>query len=205
MARAAQAAILAPVPSIGRYLLFALTDAPQLVGATATVPALHLDPFVDGFRHCKGSNGHGRDHTGYEDGTEYPEGDAALQAALVQDGDPSLHGSSLVAVQPWVHVFTACEAMDSTAQDHVIGRWRSGKEEVDDAPEYSDVKRTAHESFTPEAFVLRRSMPRAAGVQTGLDDGLVDELFQMSRTVTGACFRCPPLRDAPLDLQAVGL
>ena len=205
MAHAAQAAILAPVPSVGRYLLFALTDAPQLVGATVTVPAFHLDPFVDGFRHCKGPNGHGHDLTGYEDGTEYPEGNAALQAALVQDGDPSLHGSSFVAVQQWIHAFTAFEAMDSTAQDHVIGRWRSGKEEVDDAQESSDVKRTAHESFTPEAFVLRCPMPWAAGVQTGLDDGLVDGLFQMSRTVTGACFRCPPLRDERLDLQAVGL
>ena len=205
MAHAAQAAILAPVPSVGRYLLFALTDAPQLVGATVTVPAFHLDPFVDGFRHCKGPNGHGHDLTGYEDGTEYPEGNAALQAALVQDGDPSLHGSSFVAVQQWIHAFTAFEAMDSTAQDQVMGRWRSEKEEVDDAPEFPDVKRTAHESFTPEAFVLRCPMPWAAGVQTGLDNGLVDGLFQMSRTVTGACFRCPPLRDERLDLQAVGL
>ena len=205
MAHAAQAGIMVAAPLIGRYLFFALTDAPQLVDVTAAVPAFRLDQFVDNLRHCKGPNGHGRDLTGYEDDTENPEGDPALQGALVQDGDPGMQGSSFVAVQQWVNDFSAFEAMDSVAQDHVISRWRSDNEELDGAPESSHVKRTAHESFALEASMLRRSMPWAAGVQAGLDDGLVDGLFQMSRTGTGACFRCPPLRVGRLDLQAVGL
>jgi putative iron-dependent peroxidase len=39
----------------------------------------------------------------------------------------------------------------------------------------------------------------------GLDDGVVDGLFQMSKPVSGAYFWCPPLNDAGLDLRAVGL
>lgn len=195
--------------------------------AQALAPAFHLNQVVDGFRHGKGPNGHGRDLTGYEDGTENPTGDAALEAALVRGDIPGMAGSSFVAVQQWVHDFTAFEAMDSEAQDHVMGRRRSDNEEIDDAPESSHVKRTAQESFTPEAFVLRRSMPWAAGTQAGLlfvafghsldafeaqmrrmaglDDGVVDGLFQMSKPVTGAYFWCPPMRDGRPDLRAVGL
>ena len=136
--------------------------------AQALAPAFHLHQVVDAFRHGQGPNGHGRDLTGYEDGTENPEGDAALEAALVQGGGPGLQGSSFVAVQQWVHDFAAFETMDSQAQDHVMGRRRIDNEELDDAPDSSHVKRTAQESFSPEAFVLRRSMPWTAGTQAGL-------------------------------------
>lgn len=195
--------------------------------AQALAPALHLDQVVDGFRHGKGPNGHGRDLTGYEDGTENPEGEAALHAALVQGGGPGVVGSSFVAVQQWEHDFAAFEALAPLAQDHVMGRRRSDNEELDDAPASSHVKRTEQESFTPAAFVLRRSMPWTAGLQAGLmfvafghsldafevqmrrmaglDDGVVDGLFSMSKPVTGAYFWCPPLRDGQLDLRAVGL
>jgi putative iron-dependent peroxidase len=49
--------------------------------------------------------------------------------------------------------------MSTTEQDHAVGRRRSDNEELDDAPESAHVKRTAQESFEPEAFVVRRSMP----------------------------------------------
>lgn len=300
MAHAAQAGIMAPVPRVGRYLLFTLTGAPQLTGAVlnclaplvdgqavvvglgldcvaalattvpglrsfpdlraapvavpatpfalwcwlrgddtgelvnltrriarALGPAFHLDQAVDGFRHGKGPNGHGRDLTGDEDGTENPAGDAAVQAALVQDGGPGLRGSSFVAVQQWVHDFAAFEALEMQAQDDMMGRRRSDNEVLDNAPESAHVKRTAQERFAPEAFVLRRSMPWAVGMQAGLmfvafghspdafeaqmrrmaglEDGVVDGFFQMSKPVADAYFWCPPLRDGHLDLQAVGL
>lgn len=207
-------------------------DAGDLVNLTrrvaqALAPAFHLHQVVEAFRHGQGPNGHGRDLTGYEDGTENPEGEAALQAALVSGGGPGLQGSSFVAVQQWVHDFAAFESLSPQAQDHVMGRRRSDNEELDDAPESAHVKRTAQESFTPEAFVLRRSMPWAAGIQAGLlfvafghsldafeaqmrrmaglEDGVVDGLFTMSKPVTGAYFWCPPLRNGQLDLRAVGL
>ncbi len=207
-------------------------DTGELVNQTrrlaqALAPAFRLGQVVDGFRHGKGPNGFGRDLTGYEDGAENPKGDAALQAAVVQDGAPGLKGSSFVAVQQWVHDFAAFDAMASKSQDNMVGRRRSDNEELDDAPASAHIKRTEQESFSPEAFVLRRSMPWACGVQAGLmfvafgrsldafeaqmrrmaglEDGVVDALFLMSKPMTGAYFWCPPLRNGKLDLRAVGL
>ena len=190
-------------------------------------PALRCQRVLDSFRHGRGPNGHGRDLTGYEDGTENPQGDEALSAALVQGQGPGLDGGSFVAVQQWVHDFAAFEAMTETEQDHMIGRRRTDNEELDDAPESAHVKRTAQESFEPEAFVLRRSMPWAAGHQAGLmfvafgksfdafeaqmrrmaglDDGVVDAIFRVSRPVSGAHFWCPPSTAEGLNLTALGL
>ena len=52
--------------------------------------AFRLDQSLDTFMHQ-----HNRDLTGYEDGTENPEGDDALHAAFTADG------SSFVAMQQW--------------------------------------------------------------------------------------------------------
>ncbi len=194
----------------------------------AASPALQLDHVVDSFRYGQGPNGHGLDLTGYEDGTENPKDAAAVQAALVPASDtPGLQGSSFVAVQQWAHDFQAFESMSPSEQDDMVGRRRSDNEELDDAPASAHVKRTAQESFEPEAFVLRRSMPWTAGAQAGLmfvafghsfdafeaqlrrmaglDDGIVDALFRMSKPITGAYFWCPPVMGSGLDLRAVGL
>ena len=190
-------------------------------------PALLLGSVVDGFRYGRGPNGHGRDLTGYEDGTENPHDEAAVLAALVQNDHAGLAGGSFVAVQQWVHDWAAFDALSASAQDDMVGRRRSDNEELEDASESAHVKRTAQESFTPEAFVLRRSMPWAQGSRSGLlfvafglsfeafeaqlrrmaglDDGVVDAMFQMSKPVTGAYFWCPPLHDGQLDLRALGL
>ncbi|WP_180125126.1 Dyp-type peroxidase [Rhodoferax sp. BLA1] len=193
----------------------------------ALAPGLTLDQVIDGFRHGRGPQGHGLDLTGYEDGLENPVDDAALEAALVQGAGPGLDGSSFMVVQQWRHNLDAFEAMSPEQQDHTVGRRRSDSEELDDAPESAHVKRTAQESFTPEAFVLRRSMPWVQGEQAGLvfvafgrsfdafevqmrrmaglDDGLVDAMFVISRPVTGAHFWCPPMLGGRLDLRQVGL
>jgi putative iron-dependent peroxidase len=190
--------------------------------ASALEPVFRLEQVVDGFRH-----GQGLDLTGYEDGTENPEGNASLEAALVLDGGPGLPGSSFVAVQQWLHNFALFDSMTSQAQDNMVGRRRSDNAELDDAPRSAHVKRTAQESFTPEAFVLRRSMPWASGAQAGLmfvafghsldafeaqmrrmaglEDGVVDALFLMSKPLTGAYFWCPPMHRGRLDLRALGL
>jgi putative iron-dependent peroxidase len=44
-------------------------------------------------------------------------------------------------------------------QDNAIGRHISDNEEFAEAPETAHVKHAAQESFDPEAFMLRRSMP----------------------------------------------
>lgn len=188
----------------------------------AVVDAFVLEDVVDGFLY-----GGGRDLTGYEDGTENPRGDAANAAAIVCDSQAGLEGSSFVAVQTWAHDLGGFAGFSTTEQDHIIGRRRSDNEELDDAPEYAHVKRTAQERFEPEAFVLRRSMPWADGDgeglvfvafgasfdafeaqlrrMVGLDDGITDGLFRFTQPRTSAYFWCPPMHEGKLDLSALGM
>ena len=177
---------------------------------------------IDGFCHQQG-----RDLTGYEDGTENPVDDAAIAAAIVSGQGDGLDGGSFVAVQQWLHDMTTFKQMSGEAQDNMMGRRRSDNEELDDAPESAHVKRTAQESFSPEAFVVRRSMSWSEGQRgglvfvsfghslqgfaaqlrrmVGLEDGITDGLFQFTRPITGAYFWCPPMHIGHLDLRTLSL
>ena len=177
---------------------------------------------MDGFKFDRGL-----DLTGYEDGTENPQGDAALEAAIVGRAETGLDGSSFVATQQWVHDLDHFEAMPEGERDNIIGRRISDNEELDDAPASAHVKRTAQESFDPEAFVVRRSMPWAdadgEGLMfvafgksldafeaqlrrmTGQEDGFIDGLFRFSRPISGGYFWCPPVSNGCLDLSAMGI
>ena len=183
-------------------------------------PAFDVDRVTDAFRYDKF-----RDLTGYEDGTENPTGDDALEAAILQSSQAGLNGSSFVAVQQWTHDLDTFQAMSREKQDHTFGRDQVSNEELDDAPESAHVKRTAQEDFDPEAFVIRRSMPWANETEEGLvfvafgksfdafealmhrmignDDGIIDGLFSFTRPITGSYFWCPPVTDGKLDLSAV--
>lgn len=223
-----------PVPSTPTSLCVWLRAADQgdLVHLTrkveaALIPAFHLDQLIDAFRHGQGPNGHGRDLTGYEDGTENPDGEAVIAAAVLRGAGPGLDGSSFMAVQQWIHDLDVFETMTGREQDHSIGRRRSDNAELADAPACAHVKRVEQESFDPAAFVVRRSMPwsqgQSAGLvfvsfgksfeafevqmrrMAGLGDGVTDALFKFSRPVTGAFFWCPPLREGRLDLRHLGL
>jgi len=178
----------------------------------ALAGALETADVTDGFRY-----GAGLDLTGYEDGTENPTGDDAVDTAFAADG------SSFVAVQKWVHDLTAFDRLSRHEQDAAIGRRLSDNQELADAPLSAHVKRTEQESFEPEAFVLRRSMPWACGAHSGLmfvafgrtldafeaqlrrmcglDDGVVDAIFGFTRPVTGSAFWCPPVANGRLDLS----
>jgi porphyrinogen peroxidase len=145
----------------------------------------------------------------------------------VRGQGPGLDGSSYVAVQQWVHDFDAFEALAEQDRDHHFGRRREGNEEIENSPTWAHVKRTAQESFEPPAFMLRRSMPWVMSTQAGLffvafgcshdaferqmrrmaglEDGVVDAMFRISRPVNGAYFWCPPLRDGKLDLRHIRL
>jgi len=193
----------------------------------ALAPAFAVRHVVDAFRHALGESGHGKDLTGYEDGTENPSGEAAEEAALADGQGEGIDGSSYVAVQQWVHDLDAFEALASEEQDNHFGRRRSDNFELEDSPTSSHVKRTAQESFDPEAFVLRRSMPWMMSMQAGLmfvafgksfyafeaqmrrmagqEDGVTDAMFAISKPVTGAFFWCPPMRDGKLDLRQIGV
>jgi putative iron-dependent peroxidase len=183
-----------------------------------------LEQTTDAFKYGDGELG--LDLTGYEDGTENPTGDVAVASAFVKGGAEGMDGSSFVAVQQWVHDLSTFSALPQTEQDQIIGRRLSDNTEIEDAPSSAHVKRTEQESFTPDAFILRRSMPFAGKsseglmfvafgktfdafeVQlrrmVGLDDGIPDALFRFSRAISGAYYWCPPVRGSRLDLRAVG-
>ena len=193
----------------------------------ALAPAFVVRHAVDAFRHAYQEGGHGHDLTGFEDGTENPTGDAAEEAAFAHGLGEGLDGSSYVAVQQWVHDLDAFEQLADQERDNCFGRRLSDNEEIEDAPEAAHVKRTAQESFDPPAFVLRRSMPWMQSLQAGLmfvafgnsfqafeqqmrrmaglEDGITDALFTISRPVNGSYYWCPPLREGRLDLRRLGL
>lgn len=168
-----------------------------------------------------------RDLTGYEDGTENPTDDEALEAGFVQGKGAGLDGSSFFAIQQWLHDLDYFESLSVQTQDHTFGRQISDNQEIDDAPASAHVKRTAQEDFKPQAFVLRRSMPWANEDQMGLvftafghsfdafeallnrmlgkDDGIVDALFSFTRPLSGSYFWTPPMKQGKLDLSALRL
>lgn len=184
----------------------------------ALAPALRLVDSVDGFLHRGG-----HDLTGYEDGTENPVDEDAVTAAIVPGDQPGLAGSSFAAFQLWKHDLEYFKSLPQAEQDNIIGRRLSDNEELDDAPESAHVKRTAQESFAPEAFMVRRSVAwtdeRGAGLafvalgfsldafevqlrrMSGLEDGVVDGLYRFSRPLTGGYYWCPPLAEVGADLR----
>lgn len=185
----------------------------------ALAPAFELQTEVGTFCHGGTVN---RDLSGYEDGTENPKDAEAAEAALDADG------GSFVAVQQWVHDLRRMNRLIAAGHmDAAIGRERSSNDELEDAPASAHVKRTEQESFTPEAHLLRRSMPWADAGRSGLmlvafgrslaafeaqwrrmmgaEDGITDALFDFTRPITGAYFWCPPMKSGRLDLAALGL
>jgi porphyrinogen peroxidase len=177
---------------------------------SVAAPAFRIDGHVPAFRYKKG-----HDLSGFEDGTENPKGRAALRAACVAEGPWT--GASFVATQLWEHNFTQFDAMPPKARNHAVGRDWASNAELEEAPATAHVKRTAQENFSPQAFVLRRSMPWSSGARgglvfvafghtfdafeaqlarmTGAEDGLVDGLFSFSRPVSGGYYWCPPIQD----------
>ncbi len=185
-----------------------------LLGAVAGL--LKLDELVPAFRFRSG-----HDLSGYEDGTENPKGAQARRWAIAPDG------ASFVAVQRWEHRFERFDAMSPKARNEAVGRDLASNEELPDAPDTAHVKRTAQESFDPQAFVLRRSMPWTEGARAGLmfvafgrsfdafeaqlermsgaADGRIDGLFGFTRPLGGGYYWCPPLAaDGRPDVSALG-
>jgi putative iron-dependent peroxidase len=215
------------VPSYQRALWVFLdgADRTTTVDASQRVMSLMeeafvLDDYVDTFFYAGG-----RDLTGYEDGTENPKGDKAIEAAVVAKGP--LAGSSFVAVQRWTHDLRHFRSHAPERCDHIIGRARESNEELGEAPATAHVKRSAQESFSPQAFMLRRSMPWAQGPahglefiafgksfdayeavlkrMVGLEDGEPDALFEFSTPINGGYYWCPPAKGDRLDLTALRL
>jgi putative iron-dependent peroxidase len=191
-------------------------DASQALIAQLA-PLLVVSESVALFRHRDG-----RDLTGFRDGTENPQGEAAYETALLRA--PPHAGGTFALVQRFVHRHADFAALPVGHQSLVIGRERESDEEIETAPLSAHVKRTAQEDFAPEAFMWRRSMPwgtpsrhglqfiafmadlgradRMLGRMAGLDDGITDALLDYTTAETSAYYYCPPLRAGRLDLAA---
>src|SRR5271170_7380831 len=111
---------------------------------------------VHGFRYFDD-----RDLIGFVDGTENPRGQAAIDAVLIGDEDPTFAGGSYVIVQKYLHDLAGWDALSTEAQERIIGRKKLSDIELDDS-----VKPTsAHSALTTivqdgkEVKILRDNMP----------------------------------------------
>ena len=181
-------------------------------------PAFELRDAIDSFMYRDS-----RDLSGYIDGTENPQDEDAVRAAILSNDKPGLNGSSFVAVQQWLHNLNHFNALSLKERDNIFGRHQADNEEFDSAPDSAHVKRTAQESYNPPAFMVRRSMPWNDATRDGLvfvafghsfdafetvlkrmvgmEDGITDGLFRFTQPLNGAYFWCPPVSEGKLDLS----
>jgi putative iron-dependent peroxidase len=130
-------------------------------------PAFHLRHVIDAFRHALGESGHGKDLTGYEDGTENPSGEAAFEAALVRGrarhGRIELRGRAAMGAR--------FRRVRSAGQRGPGPSFRPPPQRQRGTRGFADLgarEKDAQESFDPPAFMLRRSMPWLMSTQAGL-------------------------------------
>jgi putative iron-dependent peroxidase len=123
----------------------------RLIGQAQVVDEVH------GFRSFDD-----RDLLGFVDGTENPEGAAALAAVTVGDEDPRFAGGSYVVVQKYLHDLAAWDALPTEEQERAIGRTKlSDLELPDDAkPANSHVTlNTIVDEDGEEQQIMRFNMP----------------------------------------------
>jgi porphyrinogen peroxidase len=201
-------------------------DRGDLLAISREVQALLGDAFVltdavEAFKHVRKSSIKSHDLTGYEDGTENPKGQKAMDFGFAPDG------SSFLAMQKWQHKWDNIAKMSPSEQNQAIGRNKQTNAELETAPLSAHIKRTTQEDFTlsdgTEGFNLRRSMPWSDGTNSGLmfaafgksfeafdlqlarmvgaDDGITDTVFKMSKPITGSFFWCPPVANGEIKCK----
>ena len=168
---------------------------------------------VHGFRYFDA-----RDLMGFVDGTENPQGNAAMEATIVGEEDAAFAGSSYVIVQKYLHDLEAWNALSTEAQELIIGRKKLSDVELADS-----IKPTsAHSALTvivengKEIKILRDNMPfgqvskgefgtyfigysrsprtieqMLENMFVGRPPGNYDRLLDFSRAVTGNLFFVP--------------
>jgi porphyrinogen peroxidase len=179
----------------------------QLAGIASPVDEVH------GFRYFDD-----RDLMGFVDGTENPNGQAAVDAALVGEEDLPFAGGSYVVVQKYLHDLGGWNALSTEAQELIIGRKKLSDIELNDATKPT----SAHSALTTivengkEIKILRDNMPFGRASQgefgtyfigysrspftieqmlenmfVGRPPGNYDRLLDFSRAVTGNLFFAP--------------
>jgi porphyrinogen peroxidase len=103
-----------------------------------------------------------RDLLGFVDGTENPEGAAALVAVTVGDEDPRFAGGSYVVVQKYLHDLATWDALPTEEQERAIGRTKLSDLELPDEvkPANSHVAlNTIVDEDGEEQQIMRFNMP----------------------------------------------
>lgn len=220
-----QSAVRIPSTPTDLWIWLANSDRGQLFHQSSQIEMALADCFVleqlvDAFKYEDG-----RDLSGFEDGTENPEGEDAVATAMLSGAGKGLDGSSFVAVQQWQHDMFAFQNLTAAEQDDCIGRCAEDNQELEDAPVSAHVRRTEQEDFDPPAFMLRRSMPWTEGMtaglmfvafgnsfaafeavlkrMTGAEDDVTDALFGFTQPITGGYYWCPPVEGDRLNLSAL--
>ncbi len=123
----------------------------RLAGAAAVVDS------VQGFKYFDD-----RDLLGFVDGTENPEGRAAVSAALVGAEDPAFAGASYVIVQKYLHDLDKWNALSVEEQEGAVGRTKLTDIELADEAKPAD----SHVALTvitgpdgEERKIVRFNMP----------------------------------------------
>ncbi|WP_284398288.1 Dyp-type peroxidase [Dyella lipolytica] len=112
---------------LATQIMFRLRDA------VITVDEVHGFGYFDG-----------RDLIGFVDGTENPVDQAAIDAAIIGDEDPTFTGGSYVIVQKYLHDLQHWNSLPVEQQEKIIGRTKLADIELDDS-----VKPTsAHNALT---------------------------------------------------------
>lgn len=159
-----------------------------------------------------------RDLLGFVDGSENPEGQAAVDAVLIGDEDPGFAGGSYVVLQKYLHDVAGWNALPTEAQERIIGRTKVANVDLDPAVKPS----SAHNALTTivengvEVKIVRCNMPFGQPGQgefgtyfigyaksprtieqmlenmfVGRPPGNYDRLLDFSRAVTGNLFFIP--------------
>lgn len=168
------------------------------------------------------------DLSGFEDGTENPEGDNIEAVAIIGGEAKGLTGGSCWALQQWQHDFEWLDRASQAQKESCIGRSLDDNREFDDNPAHAHVKRTAQESFAPEADMWRRSMPwndlqlnsglmfscfatsfypfeAQLNRMVGNEDGIIDGIFSFSKVLSTGYYFCPPFIKGRLDLSCLSV
>ncbi|TFH53859.1 Dyp-type peroxidase [Actinomyces viscosus] len=158
-----------------------------------------------------------RDPLGFVDGTESPRGQAAVVAALVDDG--AWTGGSYIIEQKYIHDLTAWDSMSVEEQERVIGRTKLDDIQLpdDEQPTNSHVTmNTIEDADGNELQIVRDNLAfgEASGDQgtffisyaadprvtelmlrrmfLGEPEGNYDRILDFSTPLTGCLFFAPP-------------
>ena len=163
------------------------------------------------------------DLSGFEDGIENAKGDDIVPVSIVESDDKS-HGSSFWVLQQWLHDFDWLNSTSQSKKEECIGRSLDDSHQFDNLKDFAHVKKSAKENFSPEAELLRRSMPwsddnlnggfmfsafatsfRPFNLQMasmlGESDDIVDGVFKFSKILNTNYLWCPPFKKSRLDIS----